>query len=104
MANKKYYDKYEDNLDSQEYIDFNINVIKNIEEFIRGFIFWNISYNKNSRKEWIEVYYNIMKKKDFQFLESIVWDKGHGMPITQQSALTRRYEFILSVGNDDEIE
>lgn len=96
MANKKYYDKYEDNLDSQEYIDFNINVIKNIQDFIRGFIFWNISYNKNSRKEWIEVYYNIMKNTNFRFLESIVWDKGHGMPITQRDALTRQYESIIA--------
>jgi len=96
MANKKYYDKYEDNLDSQEYIDFNIKVIQNIQGFIRGFIFWNISYNKNSRKEWIEVYYNIMKKTNFNFLESIVWDKGHGMPITQRDALTRQYESIVA--------
>jgi len=96
MANKKYYDKYEDNLDSQEYIDFNIKVIQNIQGFIRGFIFWNISYNKNSRKEWIEVYYNIMKKTNFNFLESIVWDKGHGMPINQRDALTRQYESIVA--------
>ena len=96
MANKKYYDKYEDNLDSQEYIDFNIKVIQNIQDFINGFLFWNISYNKNSRKEWIEVYYNIMKGTNFKFLESIVWDKGHGMPIIQKDALTRRYELIVA--------
>ena len=96
MANKKYYDKYEDNLDSQEYIDFNIKVIQNIQNFINGFLFWNISYNKNSRKEWIEVYYNIMKGTNFEFLESIVWDKGHGMPIIQKDTLTRRYELIVA--------
>jgi len=101
MANKKYYDKYKDDLESQEYIDFNIKVIQNIEDFIRGFIFWNISYNKNSRKEWIEVYYNIMKQTNFRFLESIVWDKGHGMPITQKDALTRQYESIISFDDSE---
>jgi DNA modification methylase len=37
-----------------------------------------------------------MKKTNFKFLESIVWDKGHGMPITQRDALTRQYESIVA--------
>ena len=101
MANKKYYNNYEDNLGSQEYINFNIKVIQNIQDFIRGFIFWNISYNKNSRKEWIEVYYNIIKQTNFRFLESIVWDKGHGMPITQKDGLTRQYESIVAFDDNE---
>lgn len=96
MANSKLYDKYKDNRASQEYVDFNVRVIKELEPFIKGFLFWNISYNKNSRKEWIEVYYNVMKQTKFRFLESIVWDKGHGLPVNSKDALTRQYESVVS--------
>lgn len=106
MANKKYYANYEDNLDSQEYINFNLKVIKNLEDYVRGFLFWNISYNKNSRWEWIEVFYRIVKETRFNFLENIVWDKGHGMPITNRDGLTRQYENILTLEleSDNEID
>jgi DNA modification methylase len=100
MGNKGMYNKYEDNLESNEYIDFNLNVIKNVEKFINGFLFWNISYNKNSRKEWIEIYHRIITQTKFNFLESIVWDKGHGMPIVGGDGLTRQYESILAVGDE----
>ena len=104
MANRSYYNKYKDNLESNEYIEFNLKVIRILEEFVKGFLFWNINYNKNSRSEWIEIFHKILTQTGFKFLESIIWDKGHGMPITQQGALTRQYEFILAVGKEDEID
>lgn len=103
MANRNYYLNYKDNLKSQEYINFNLKVVKNIEQFLKGFIFWNISYNTYSRWEFIEIFYRIIKETDLRFLENIVWDKGHGMPITSKNGLTRRYEDILVVGNEEEI-
>lgn len=104
MDNRSYYKNYKDNLESQKYIDFNLKVIKNVEDFVKGFLFWNISYNKNSRWEWIKIFNRILEETKFRFLENIVWDKGHGMPITQNNALTRRYEMILATGDEGEIK
>lgn len=98
------YRNYDDNLKSQEYIDFNINTIKNIRPYLKGYLFWNISYNKNSRWEWIEIFYRITKETGINFLEKIVWDKGHGTPITSKKQLTRQYEDIFLGGVETEIE
>jgi DNA modification methylase len=99
--NANLYKEYKDNKQSQEYIDFNLNVIQNCERYTKGFLFWNISYNKNSRSEWIKIFGEILMKTGFKFLEHIIWDKGHGMPITSPSMLTRRYEMILATENED---
>lgn len=99
----KMYENYEDNLESRKYIDFNLNVVKLWTNYLKGFLFWNISYNKNSRWEFIEILYKIVKETGLKFMELIVWDKGHGMPITSKEMLTRQYEDILMVGNDEEI-
>ena len=101
--NANMYDGYNDNLESEEYINFNLKVIENIKEHLKGFLFWNISYNKNSRWEFIEIMYRIIKETGLKFMELIVWDKGHGMPITSNDMLTRRYEDILMVGDEDTI-
>ena len=98
------YRNYDDNLKSQEYIDFNINTIKNIRLYLKGYLFWNISYNKNSRWEWIEIFYRITKETGINFLEKVVWDKGHGTPITSKKQLTRQYEDIFLGGVETEIE
>lgn len=103
MANKNYYLNYKDNLNSSKYIDFNLDVIKIIENVLDGFIFWNISYNTNTRWEFIEIFYRIIKETGLKFLENIVWDKGHGMPITSKNGLTRRYEDILVIGQENEM-
>jgi DNA modification methylase len=99
----KMYENYEDNLESRKYIDFNLNVVKLWTNYLKGFLFWNISYNKNSRWEFIEILYKIVKETGLKFMELIVWDKGHGMPITSKEMLTRQYEDILMVGNEDAI-
>lgn len=97
------YENYKDNLKSEEYIKFNLEVIKNIKEFLKGFIFWNISYNKNARWEFIEIMYRIVKETGLKFLELIVWDKGHALPINSKEGLTRQYEDILLVGDEQSI-
>lgn len=98
------YRNYSDDLKSQSYIDFNMAVISNIKKVLAGFIFWNMSYNKNSRWEWIEIFYRIIKETGFTFLENIVWDKGHGLPIISKKGITRQYENILVVGSEVEVE
>lgn len=97
------YETYTDNLESKKYIDFNLNVVNIWAEHLKGFLFWNISYNKNSRWEFIEIIYRIIKETGLKFMELIVWDKGHGMPIRSKKMLTRQYEDILMVGNEEEI-
>ena len=97
------YENYEDNLESRKYIDFNLSVVKLWRNYLKGFLFWNISYNKNSRWEFIEILYKIVKETGLRFMELIVWDKGHAMPITSKSMLTRQYEDILMVGDEESI-
>lgn len=104
-AGDYYYQKqYKDKLKSDEYIDFNIRAIKNAERYMTGFVFWNISYNKNSRWEWIEIFYRIIKETKFRFLENIIWDKGHGFPLYHsKEGLTRQYENVLVLGDEADI-
>lgn len=97
------YEEYEDNLKSEEYIKFNIEVIENIKSCLKGFIFWNLNYNKNARWEFIEIFYRIIKETGLRFLEMICWDKGHALPITSREGLTRQYENILLMGDEDSI-
>jgi DNA modification methylase len=93
------YDEYSDDKGSEEYIDFNDQVVSRCLEHLKGFLFYNISYNKNSRTEFIDVLYNI--KKRIRFLELIVWRKNSAMPITATSMLTRMYEDIGVFASDD---
>jgi len=95
------YRRYADNLKSEKYIDFNLTVIGNIKKYLNGFIFWNVSYNKNSRWEFLEILYRIAKESGLRFLELIIWDKGHGLPINSKEGLTRSYEDILLMGDED---
>jgi DNA modification methylase len=102
MGNKSLYADYDDDLPSRDYIEFNLSIVRNVQEHLKGFLFWNMSYNKNSRWEWIEVFHRIIKETGFRFLECIVWDKGHGLPVLSKDAFTRQYENILVAENQDE--
>lgn len=95
------YKDYKDNMPSKEFIKLHLDSFRNAKEFTNGFIFWNVSYNKNARWEFLEILYKIIKEPGVKFLELIVWDKGHGMPITSKKMLTRDYEDILLVGTGD---
>ena len=97
------YEKYKDNLERGEYIKFNLDVINNFKIFIQGFFFWNISYNRNSRDDFIEILYRIIKETNLKFLELIVWNKKHALPITSREMLTRQYEDILLIGDQESI-
>lgn len=99
----KMYENYKDNLKSEEYIKFNLKVIDGYIPYLRGFLFWNISYNRNSRWEFIEIMHRIIKETGLKFLELIVWDKGHGMPISSRTMVTRQYEDVLLAGTEEEV-
>ena len=89
------YNDYKDNLSNDDFVKFNFNVLMLYKKYIlfNGFVFWNMSYNKNSGPSYIEVFYEFVKNSGLRFLEDITWDKGHGLPI--QDKLTRQYEHIL---------
>jgi DNA modification methylase len=97
----KLYRDYADNLKSEEYIKFNLNVIGLWKEKLKGFLFWNISYNKNARWEFLDIMSRIAKETGLKFLELIIWDKGTAMPIRSDKQLTRQYEDILLVSTED---
>lgn len=97
------YREYSDNMKSAEYIEFNLRTISAWQRYLKGYLFWNISYNKNSRWEFIEIMYRIVKETGLTFLELILWDKGHGLPIITSDALTRQYEDILLTGDEESI-
>ena len=98
------YQNYKDNLKSEQYISFNIKAINTIRSILRGFIFWNISYNKNTRWEFIEILHRIITETGLRFMELIIWDKGHGTPVMSKEMLTRSYEPILMAGDQAEID
>jgi len=97
------YKNYSDDKKSQEYINFNIKVVKLAQRYLNGFIFWNLSYNKKTRWEFVEIFYKMIKETGLKFLELIVWDKGHGMPIASKEMLTRQYEDILLLGQEESV-
>jgi DNA modification methylase len=98
------YQNYKDDLKSEDYIRFNLDVVKIIECHLKGFIFWNLSYNKNARWEFMEIFNRIRTETNLEFLELVVWNKKTAMPITSREMLTRQYEDIMVVGTDDEIK
>ncbi|MCQ2978223.1 MAG: site-specific DNA-methyltransferase [Clostridia bacterium] len=100
--NKKMYNSYEDNLASEEYIKFNLDVINVYKQYLKGYLFWNISYNKNARWEFIEIMHRIIKNTGLLFLELIVWNKKKAMPIKGEM-LRRQYEDILLVADEETI-
>lgn len=104
MGKGKMYDNYEDNLDSEAYIKLNLDVLKNVVKYLEGYIFWNLSYNMNSRWEFIDIFYKIIHETGLKFLENIIWDKGHGMPVNSRGALTREYEQVLVAADEDTIQ
>lgn len=101
--NAKMYEEYQDNLESKKYIEFNMKIIDEWVKHLKGYLYWNISYNKNSRWEFIEILHKLATKKDMKFLELIVWDKTKGMPIVSKKMLTRQYESIFLAGTEENV-
>lgn len=96
------YESYEDDMDSKEYIDFNIQIVEAFIDKLDGFVFWNISYNKNSREEFIIIANRLMELMNFR--EMIIWNKKKAMPILSKDILTRTYENIFMFDNIDYAE
>ena len=97
------YDEYNDNKGSEEYIQFNSDIIDALKPYLKGFLFYNISYNLKSRWEFIDVLADIKTK--LKFLELIVWRKKVSMPPgLSNDILKRDYEDIGMYSSEDAYE
>lgn len=97
------YDEYNDNKGSAEYLQFNRNIVDSLKPYLKGFLFYNISYNANCRWEFIDVLADIKEK--LKFLELIVWRKlPHGTPVGGNRMIRRDYEDIAVYADEETYE
>jgi len=93
---KLYNEGYSDNLDSDKYIDFVVEVLDNCFLYTNGFIFWNVSYNANSRFDYIK---QILNHLEF-LIEQICWKKSSTIPF--KGSLMRDWEPIYLFSTNGE--
>lgn len=79
---------FQDNLGSDEYVDFARSVLSNCFAVTDGWIFWNVSYNANSRFEYIK---QIQDHLDF-LMEQVCWKKSSNFPL--KGSMMRQWEPI----------
>jgi DNA modification methylase len=87
-SKKLYADGYSDNLRSSDYVDFAKSVLETCFAVTEGFIFWNVSYNANSRFEYIQ---QITDRLPY-LIEQICWKKSSTIPF--KGSLMRDWEPI----------
>jgi len=95
-SKKLYAEGYSDNLASSEYVDFAKSVLEICFAVTKGFIFWNVSYNANSRYEYIQ---QIQDRLPF-LIEQICWKKSSTIPF--KGSLMRDWEPIYLFSTDGE--
>ena len=85
---------YSDDRTSDEYIQFNADIVSALSAVASpNFVCcYNINYNKNSPSEYIDVI--AATKKSIPLVETIVWEKAMAVSL-QGDNLTRIYEFIF---------
>jgi DNA modification methylase len=97
MYDKKY-DGYNDNLDNEEYINFQLNLFKKSEKIINknGLIIYNINYGTNNTDTIWLLLSEIIKNTDFTIVEQIIWKKRNAIPNNvSRNSLTRICENIF---------
>jgi len=85
---KLYADGYSDNLSADEYVKFAQSVLTLCFAYTEGFIFWNVSYNKNSRYQYIQ---QITPYLEY-LREQICWKKSSTIPF--KGSMMRDWEPI----------
>lgn len=96
-----YLNNQTDNKTSDKYIQFNIDVFKNIKLFSSKelVLLYNINYNRNSPSEYIEIINNGCSV--FNLVETIIWKKSMAISLAGDN-LTRIIEFIFVFYNGDD--
>lgn len=87
-SKKLYADGYSDNLPPDEYVKFAQDVLDLCFTFTDGFIFWNVSYNKNSRYQYIQQITPYLE----HLIEQICWKKSSAIPF--KGSMRRAWEPI----------
>jgi DNA modification methylase len=93
---KLYAEGYSDNLESKEYVDFARSVLEVCFMVTEGFIFWNVSYNANSRFEYIKQIEGRLEN----LIEQICWKKTSTIPF--KGSLMRDWEPIYLFSTNGE--
>jgi DNA modification methylase len=93
-SKKLYDDAYSDNLEPSQYLAFTKTVLENCFLVTEGFIFWNVSYNANSRYEYIKQIENRIE----YLIEQICWKKTSTIPF--KGSLMRDWEPIYLFSTD----
>lgn len=85
---------YSDNRTSDEYVQFNSDIIATLSSVAADNFTccYNINYNKNSPSEYIDVVH--AAKQSLPLVETIVWEKAMAVSL-QGDNLTRIYEFVF---------
>ena len=96
-SKKLYADGYSDNLPSSEYVDFVKSVLEICFAVTDGFIFWNVSYNANSRFEYIQ---QITDRLPY-LIEQICWKKTSTIPF--KGSMMRDWEPIYLFSTNGEL-
>lgn len=99
MGKGKMYDKYEDNREAQEYIDFNLDILDNWGKHHKGFLFWNTNNNNNNNGYYLDLLCDIKNKTKYKMLEMIHWDKSNAIPVGGK-LLKRQAENIMLMDDD----
>lgn len=85
---------YQDDRTSDEYVQFNADIIATLSTIAADNFTccYNINYNKNSPSEYIDVVH--AAKQSLPLVETIVWEKAMAVSL-QGDNLTRIYEFVF---------
>ncbi len=98
-----YGDNYADDMSSSEYVAFNLQVANRVVPHLRGFLCWNISYNRNARGEFLDIAYRL-SQTGLTFLELVVWHKKRALPISSDTMLMRMYEDVFVYATDNALQ
>lgn len=95
-SKKLYADGYSDNMLSADYVGFAKSALNICFDFTNGFVFWNVSYNANSRFEYLLQIYDRLPS----LIEQICWKKSSTIPF--KGSLMRDWEpiYLFSTGGD----
>ena len=102
LSDSRYYNKdFKDNLSSDEYVSWIKEIALEFNRIIKdeGSVFFNISYNSNSKEEYIKII-NAFLEIGFKLQETICWLRK-GMPLTEVGHLTRDFEPIFLFSKKD---
>ena len=85
---QKFYgdDGFQDSMKSGEYVEFASTVLGNCFSAVDGYIFWNVSYNANSRFEYIKQIESFLPN----LIEQICWKKTSNFPL--KGSMMRQWE------------